>query len=114
VGLQNGSLALLIRVPSSWAKPHMVSFQEDGKFYARNSNGKYSMDVDQLRTAFTFASAISQQTCRFQTERVSAILEKTLPVPVDGNCLYVLHVLPYSAFADGGLVDLSGVDRDQT
>ena len=114
VGLPNGSRALLIRVPSSWAKPHMVSFQEDGKFYARNSNGKYSMDVDQLRTAFTFASAISQRTCRFQTERVSAIFEEALPVPMDGSCLYVLHVLPYSAFADGGFVDLSGVDRDET
>jgi hypothetical protein len=114
VGLPNDSLALLIRVASSWAKPHMVSFQEDGKFYARNSNGKYSMDVDQLRTAFTFASAISQRTCRFQAERASAILEGALPVPVHGNCLYVLHVLPYSAFADGGFIDLSGVDRDET
>ena len=114
VGISNGSWAIVIRIPSSWAKPHMVIFQEDGKFYSRNSNGKYSMDVDQLRFAFTWGSAIGQQTRRFQAERISAILEQALPVPVVGDCLLVLHVLPYSAFADGGFVDLSGIERDET
>jgi hypothetical protein len=92
----------------------MVTFQDDGKFYARNSNGKYSMDVDQLRVAFTWGSAISQQTRRFQADRISAILEQALPVPVAGDCLFVLQVLPYSSFADGEFVDLSGIDRDET
>jgi hypothetical protein len=114
VSLSNGSHAILIRIPTSWAKPHMVTFQDDGKFYARNSNGKYSMDVDQLRTAFVLGSAINQRSRDLRAERISAILEQALPISIGGDCLHVLHVLPYSAFTDGGFVDISAVDRDDT
>jgi predicted HTH transcriptional regulator len=42
---------LLIRIRKSWASPHRVVIGRHGHFYARNSAGKYQLDVDQLRSA---------------------------------------------------------------
>lgn len=43
-GFANGPV-LLIRIQRSYALPHMVTFQEHSRFYARNSKGKYPLDV---------------------------------------------------------------------
>jgi predicted HTH transcriptional regulator len=37
-GLPNGP-AILIRIPRSWQGPHIVGFQQDFRFYSRNTNG---------------------------------------------------------------------------
>src|SRR5204862_6980328 len=99
-------------IGSSWAKPHMVIFQNDGKFYARNSNGKYTMDVDQLRIAFTVGSAIVENIEKFRSHRIDRIRSGDLPVDVGDPQHYVLHSFPYSAFSGGGFVDLSGINAD--
>ena len=43
-GFPNGPV-LIIRVPKSWASPHMVTHQNTSKFYARSTAGKYQLDV---------------------------------------------------------------------
>jgi hypothetical protein len=109
-----GRHALAIRVPISWAKPHMVVFQEDGKFQSRNSNGKYAMDIDEIRTAFTSASVIGTRAAVFRMERMQTIFQGVgLPVTLPRDCAFALHICPFAAFVDGGFVDLGVVDRDQ-
>src|SRR6478735_7031660 len=39
-GAPQGS-TLVIRVPRSWAGPHMVTYQQHSRFYARHATGKY-------------------------------------------------------------------------
>jgi len=43
---------LIARIERSWNRPHRVTFRGHDKFYARNSAGKFPLDVGQLRTAF--------------------------------------------------------------
>ena len=52
VDLSNGKKALVIRIPKSFASPHVVKLKGTFRFYSRNSAGKYPLDVQELRTAF--------------------------------------------------------------
>ena len=42
--------AIVIKIPKSFASPHLVSFKKSSKFYARNSShGKYQLDISEIR-----------------------------------------------------------------
>ena len=47
-----GNQIVLVRIPRSWVSPHMVTHKGTSRFFARNSAGKYQLDVSELRTAF--------------------------------------------------------------
>ena len=55
----DGRYILVIRVPTSWNAPHRV--RQNSKFYARNSAGRYELDVGELRTAFTMTESVAQR-----------------------------------------------------
>ena len=52
VCLHTGAWCIVIHVPPSHRAPHRVIFKGHGHFYARASNGKHRMDVDELRDQF--------------------------------------------------------------
>src|SRR5947209_3490588 len=52
VPLESSGAALVIRIPRSFAKPHMVIFKGSSRFFSRNTSGKYQLDVAELRAAF--------------------------------------------------------------
>lgn len=54
VSLTSSHYAIAIGIPSSWMGPHMVAFKSrlNTRFYSRTSNGKYALDVTELRNAF--------------------------------------------------------------
>jgi predicted HTH transcriptional regulator len=54
VTFQDGRKVPIIRIERSWIGPHRVVFKGHDKFYARNSTGKYPLDFNELRLAFTF------------------------------------------------------------
>src|SRR5262249_10955609 len=43
---------VILRMQRSWLSPHMVTYKNLSRFFARNSAGKYQLDVTELRTAF--------------------------------------------------------------
>ena len=45
IPFENKKIVLIARIPKSWSAPHRVTFRGHDKFYGRNSNGKYSLDV---------------------------------------------------------------------
>jgi hypothetical protein len=53
ISLSDGRVCIVFRVPRSPLLPHMV-LSDDFRFYARDANGKYRMDVDELRRAFVY------------------------------------------------------------
>lgn len=90
---------LIIRIPQSWSSPHMVTFSGHGKFYARNSAGKYPLDVHELRTAFNLSEATAERIRRFRIDRLSKIAAGDTPARVQDGAKLVLHLVPISAFA---------------
>jgi hypothetical protein len=96
--LGNSRYAILIRIPKSWLSPHRVIFGGHAKFYARNSSGKYEMDIDELRVAFNLSETLTDRIRNFRADRVAKIQADETPVPLDYPHRIVLHFLHANAF----------------
>ena len=90
---------LVVRVPNSWASPHMVTFKNYSRFFTRNSAGKYQMDVTEIRSAFALSDSLRERIVRFRDDRLGKIVAGEGPVALRDVPKIVLHVLPISAFA---------------
>ena len=81
VPLRNGRSALVLRVPRSFARPHVVTFKNHWKFFTRSSNGKHQMDVDEVRAAFLGSEAIAERVRAFRADRLGRVAFGEGPVP---------------------------------
>lgn len=106
VPLDNGRYVVVIRIPQSWAGPHQVTYNGELRFYSRASNGKYTLDVDELRSLFGGAAMAVEKISNFRAERLGRILANEGPVRLKGNPKYVLHLIPVNAFSGAHRYDL--------
>ena len=109
INLSNGKTAIVIRVPKSWISPHRVTHQGHGHFYARGANGKYRMDVEELRTAFNLSETVAQQIRMFREDRIAKIYANETPVPFYENAKIVIHLIPVISFTPGYRYDIRKV-----
>ena len=91
---------LILSIQKSWLSPHRVIFRDHGHFYARNSAGKYRLDVSESRTEFDLSSTRAEQIKAFRVERLSKIgASEETPTPLDEQAArLVLHIIPFGAF----------------
>jgi Putative DNA-binding domain len=101
-----GKQVLVLRVERSWAGPHRVVFKGDDRFHARNSAGKYALDVNELRTAFTLSSTVTERIRAFRTDRIIALSNNQTPVPFLDDPKTVIHLIPIDSFASQSSYDL--------
>ena len=105
VEVEEGRHAVLVRVPRSWVGPHRV--EQNSRFYARTSAGRYPLDVGELRTAFTMSESIPARIRDFRTERLAKIHSRETSVPLEpGGCL-VVHAVPVGGFVEPFSIDIS-------
>lgn len=74
IPLSNSNLVILIRVRKSWLAPHRISFKKWHRFYARSTNGKYLLDIQELRSTFILSETKTENIRNFRQKRVSLIL----------------------------------------
>ena len=98
IPLSNSKTVLIIRIHKSWISPHRVTFKGHDKFYSRSSNGKYPMDVTELRVAFDLAGRNVERIRRFRENRTSNIFANEMPMPFREGAKIVLHLVPIIAF----------------
>jgi Putative DNA-binding domain len=103
-----GGPVLAMRIPKSWAAPHMIR-QGDSRFYSRNNAGKYPLDVVEIRSAFALSDALPERVRRFRDDRLARILANEMPVGMLDKPKVVLHLLPVSALDHANRVDLSSL-----
>lgn len=108
-----GSRSLVLRIERSWIGPHRVVFQGHDKFYGRNSAGKYPLDVNELRAAFTLSSSAIERIRAFRTDRIIALNNNQTPIPFVDAPKVVLHCIPLEAFAGEARYDVLGLLDDQ-
>jgi len=94
IPLASGEFVLIIRVPQSWALPHMVTFKNVSRFFSRTSAGKYQVDVTELRSLFARSADAGEQIRRFRDERLARIVASEGTFPMSGGALTVLHLIP--------------------
>jgi hypothetical protein len=87
---------LVIRIPKSWAGPHMVTFKNLSRFFSRTSAGKQQLDVGEIRSAFTATGDLRARITDFRTERLGKIVANEAPIDLAATPKIVLHLVPLS------------------
>jgi hypothetical protein len=90
---------IVIRIVKSWNKPHRVTFNHHDQFYSRNSAGKYQLDVEQLRVAFTDSNTTLTEMNNFVLQRDMAIFENDGIKTIAETAKLVLFLLPLESFS---------------
>jgi hypothetical protein len=103
---------LIIRVERSWSGPHRVVFQQSDRFFGRNSAGKYPLDVNELRAAFTLSSTVTERIRAFRTDRIIALSNNETPIPFIQGSKIVMHCIPFESFASQVQYDVLPYDQN--
>lgn len=107
---QRGGPVIIIHVPTSWSKPHMVTFRSSPRFYSRHSNGKYPLDYGEIRDAFVFSNMLPERIRTLYHDRIDRITkDKETPIYHDGKNFLSLHIIPYSLFEKHDVVDMKSL-----
>lgn len=93
----NGDAAVVLRIGRSWIKPHMVTFGGSSRFYSRNSNGKYQLDVQEIGQAFAEQESLGDRLRKWRNERVTKLLSGEGPVELAGPVSLLAHFIPESS-----------------
>jgi hypothetical protein len=101
----NGNHVVVVRVQGSWLSPHRVL--KNDKFYGRNSAGKYSLDVGELRNAFALREGVSERIRAFRGDRLATIAAGDTPCRPRPSTSMVLHVVPIPSFGDRRLINVA-------
>ena len=109
IPLSNSRVVLLIRIPKSWNSPHRVIFKGHDKFYSRNSSGKYSMDVAELRVSFNLSETLTEKIRGFNLDRASKIYSSETPVPLSDTAKISLHIIPIVSFSPAQHYDIGRI-----
>lgn len=96
VQLANSRHVMIIRVERSGYGPHRV--RGDRRFWGRASNGKFELDVTELRNAVLLASSTTDRISAFRAERVAALESGQSPVPLAAGPMLAMHCMPREAF----------------
>ena len=112
IPLSNSKKILLIRIQKSWISPHRVSFKGHDKFYTRGSNGKYPLDVTELRNAFNLSNSINENIRDFRDNRISKIYSNESVVDIENKAKITLHIIPISSFNPAQSYNLDKIAQD--
>ena len=95
----SGGYVIVIRIPKSWAGPHMLTFDDDRRFYIRDDGGKRPMSYEDVRDGFLAGENIGIRLRNFRMERCAAILNDDTPSLLAHTARFVVHVLPFDCIA---------------
>ena len=112
ISLANAKTALVIHIPRSWNSPHRVTYKGHDKFYSRSTNGKYPLDVDELRDAFGLSTTLADKIRTFRIDRISRILADDTPLLLSQGPKIVLHVIPFISLTPGRIYDITVVNNN--
>lgn len=90
---------LVIRIPKSWNRPHMVTFGGVNKFFGRTTTGKYPMSVGEIGRVFSEQSELTDRIAQWRSHRAGITSRNAGPIPVHGPVTMLFHVIPASAFS---------------
>lgn len=103
----SGKKVLIIRLERSWNPPHQVIYKNDAKFYARNSAGKYQLDLNELRRAFNLSRDVSDQIKNFRMNRIAEIGANNTPIRLIEGAKIIMHLVPLDSYNDQSKINLN-------
>jgi len=109
IELEKNRSVLILRITKSWNAPHQVTYKGTDKFYTRSNNGKYKLDVIELRNAFLASETLGQNIKNFRTERIANIVSNEGFAPLMENGKIILHIIPFQSFETGKIFQISDI-----
>ena len=110
-GANGAGFVIVVRVPKSFASPHMVTFKGASRFFSRNSAGKYLLDVSEVRAAFLATDSQATRIKRFLEDRLGKVVADEIPVPLMSPHRLVLHLVPVGSFLNNLRLDFADYYR---
>ena len=110
-GDQGKDCVILMRIPKSFASPHVVKLKGSFKFFSRHSAGKFQLDVDELRSHFLATDSQADRIRRFRQERLGSIMAGETPVQLSSKMVAVLHLIPLGPFLNNDRLPLSEIEN---
>ncbi|CAN1210994.1 hypothetical protein TUMEXPCC7403_12410 [Tumidithrix helvetica PCC 7403] len=107
-GFKNGSV-IIIRIFESWNSPHIITTMTS-PFYARNSAGKYPLDITEIRSAFAMSESLPEKIRGFRDVRLSKIMAREAPINLYSKNILVVHLLPIASIRKTINIDLLAVE----
>jgi len=107
VKLGSGEYVIILFIPNSFNSPHVVNFKKRWRFYSRNSAGKYSLDVQEVKSAFISSESIADKIRNFRADRISQILNNDTQIPMNDNPKFILHIIPLVSFTQTPQLDFN-------
>jgi len=105
---------LLVRVMRSWLQPHMITFKNhNSRFFSRHSTGKFPLNVDDLRSAFTLAEGRVEKIKAFRDGRLGRIIAGETPVLLPNIPKLILQLVPIAGFEPLRHTEISLLDAIQ-
>jgi hypothetical protein len=112
VTVRTDKAAVVIRVPKSWARPHQVVFNGEFRFYSRASNGKYILDVDELRSLILLSETAAERVRNFRADRLGQVVAGETTVSLPETAKTILHIIPLNAFDPATKYDLKPIAEE--
>lgn len=103
---------IIMRIPKSWAGPHMVRYKGSQRFFTRASNGRHPMDVREIKAAFLASESVTSKISAFRTDRLGKILVGETPVSLESGPKIILHFLPIRAFSEAESLNLKRIEAE--
>lgn len=92
-----GRHIVLVSIPRSLSAPHQTA--GNGRFYGRNTTGRYDLDVFEIRDAFLQAASFADRAAAFREARLEKLRKNEPRVPLKGGSWrLVVHGIPASSF----------------
>lgn len=112
IATSSGGRIIVIHVPRSWSKPHMVVFQEEHRFYVRSLVGKRRVAFRELESLFAQARSTGEKIHSMTRRRLTGILAGETPIQMPEAPLYIFHLIPFKAVDDSYRIDVAKAGND--
>jgi hypothetical protein len=109
----SGGDALVVRVPASRSKPHMVTMGGVDRFYKRTGTVSHKMSLDEIRRAFSEQGELREAIAAWRAHRVDLVEQRRGPVLLSDNVVMLFHVIPADAFTPGAFTEVWRVPEQE-
>lgn len=100
VQLENQNYVIIIFIPQSMIKPHVVNYSNRWRFYSRDTNGKHALDLSEVKTSIIQSNSLVDKINKFRIERVNRVIIGETPVRMSLDSKMILHLIPMNNFGN--------------
>jgi hypothetical protein len=106
VVLVTGDYVLVVRIPSSFQRPHRFRSGGHTRWVVRVGTHTVDLTYEQIRDAFARTATLTEGARRFRDERISRVLSNTTGRPMQSGPRCVVHLIPIASIAGKASADI--------